>query len=420
MVCGSCLRDNALANALLKLGCEVSLIPTYTPVRVEGDDASMDRVFFGGINVYLQQKFTLFRHVPRFLDRPLDYPALLRRVASGGIETNARMLGELTVSMLQGSQGKQAKEVARLVDFLKSIRPQVINLTNVLIGGAIPAMKAGLRIPLVVTLQGDDLFLNQLADRYRSTALELISQVVPQVDGFIVFSRYYGDYMSELLGLPEERIHRLPLGVDLEGFPTTPRSGLDGSPRRIGYLARVCPEKGFDRLVDAFIELKQLPDMGDVVLDTAGWMDASNSGFLKIQQKKIEEAGLADVFHYRGVLDRLQKIEFFQTLTLFSVPSVYREPKGLYVLESLASGVPVVQPRHGAFPELLERSGGGVLVRPGDLSHLVQELADLLRSPQRIAQLGRQGHANVHRHLNSRKMAEATLQVYRRLIGDQV
>ena len=415
MICGSCLRDNSLANALLEMGCEISLIPTYTPVEFEGENASVNRVFFGGINVYLQQRFRLFRQLPTFLDRPLDYPALLKWVASGRIETAAPMLGDLTVSMLRGVRGNQAKEVLRLVNFLRSLRPEIVNLTNVLIGGMIPEIKSDIGVPVVVTLQGEDLFLEQLSQKHRDRALELISEIIPHVDGFIAFNQYYRDHMSNLLGIPKDRIYCLPLGVDIGGFPSVLPSKQKGSSRRVGYLARICPEKGYGELVDAFIQLKQLPDMGDVVLDTAGWMDLSNPGFLKEQQAKIDRAELGEFFRYRGILNREQKISFLQKLTIFSVPSIYREPKGLYVLEALASGVPVVQPNHGAFPELLRLTRGGVLVRPGDMSSLVQEMAGLLRSPSQVELLGKRGHSNVHQHLTARKMAERTLELYRHI-----
>ncbi len=136
MICGSCLRDNALVTALQKLGCDAVLIPTYTPLRLDEEDVSLNQVFFGGINVFLQQKSALFRRLPRSLDRALDHPALLKKVAAGSIPTEARLLGDLALSMLRGSDGYQAKEVERLVDFLEEvIQPHMVNLTNMLIAG---------------------------------------------------------------------------------------------------------------------------------------------------------------------------------------------------------------------------------------------------------------------------------------------
>jgi len=78
MYCGTCLQDNTLAAALRARGCDVLLVPLYTPIRTDETDVSLDRVFYGGINVYLQQKSALFRHTPWLFDRLLDLPALLR------------------------------------------------------------------------------------------------------------------------------------------------------------------------------------------------------------------------------------------------------------------------------------------------------------------------------------------------------
>src|SRR3954447_10334580 len=99
MFCGSCLHDNTLVAALTRLGHDALLIPTYTPIRTDEDDVSQKRVFFGGINVYLQQKFAFFRHTPWLLDRLFDWPRLLRWVARFAVKTQAQELGELTVSM---------------------------------------------------------------------------------------------------------------------------------------------------------------------------------------------------------------------------------------------------------------------------------------------------------------------------------
>ena len=77
MYCGSCLRDNTLAAALIEAGHDALLIPTYTPIRTDDENVSQPRIFFGGLNVYLQQKTGLFRHTPRWFDRLLDF--LFRR-----------------------------------------------------------------------------------------------------------------------------------------------------------------------------------------------------------------------------------------------------------------------------------------------------------------------------------------------------
>src|SRR6266576_6343164 len=102
MFCGSCMHDNTLVAELIHQGHDALLIPTYTPIRTDETDVSQKRVFFGGINVYLQQKLSLFRHTPWFLDRLLDQGWLLRLASRFAVKTEARELGALQVSMLQG------------------------------------------------------------------------------------------------------------------------------------------------------------------------------------------------------------------------------------------------------------------------------------------------------------------------------
>ena len=164
MFCGSCLHDNALAKALHTDGWDVMLVPFYTPIRTDEQDVSVDQVFFGGINVYLQQKIPFFRYLPSLFDRVLDNPKLIRRVTKNAIETDAKMLGSLALSMLKGAQGNQRKEVQRVCKWLVGEQPDLIVISNILVAGFVPALKMQLDVPVLVTLQGDDLFLDGLTD----------------------------------------------------------------------------------------------------------------------------------------------------------------------------------------------------------------------------------------------------------------
>lgn len=420
MFCGSCMHDNTLAAALTRIGVDVQLIPTYTPIRTDELDVSVDRVFFGGVNVFLQQKFVLFRHLPPLIDRLFDQPRFLRWVTSRGIEVNPKELGALTVSMLRGKHGHQRKEVHRLCRWLaSSARPDLIIMTNLLIGGCIPEIKRALNVPVLVTLQGDDVFLDSLPEPYRQQAMEQIARLIDSVDGFLVHSRFYAEAMREYFGLPPERIYQVPLGIDTNDFlPFRDRSARKPSdpPRRVGYLARLSPEKGLHILVDAFIDLRRRTGFEDVQLRVAGWLGNEHRQYAEAEFAKLRAAGLQDAFHYEGVVDRAGKIALLSGLDVFTVPTTYRDPKGLFVLESLAAGVPVVQPHHGAFPELLEITGGGCLVEPGDPRALADQLAGLLNDPQRRLAMGTSAQAIVHQHLNSRCMAEGTAAVLRRFV----
>ncbi len=418
MYCGSCMHDNTLASALARQGVDIQLIPLYTPIRTDEDDFSIDRVFFGGINVYLQQKIPLFRWLPSLLDRWFDSPRLIRWATAGAGDTSPKELGSLAVSMLKGTSGYQRKEVRKLCTWLaKSVQPHLVTLTNMLIAGCVPAIKESLGIPVLVTLQGDDVFLDDLIEPYKSQAFEEIHTLVDYVDGFIVNTRYYADLMSEYFKIPPEKFRIVPLGIDTTDFQQFADSDAsdrrNGEPPTIGYLARLAPEKGLHVLVDAFINLRLREEMQDARLKIAGWLGEKNRGYVETEFAKLRNAGLDAAFEYIGEVDRSGKIDFLSRIDVLSVPSVYQDPKGLYVLEALAAGVPAVQPSHGAFPELSERWQGCGLVPAEDPDALANELHRLLMDRQMIGELGQAGCRRIHESGNADVMATAMVDVYR-------
>jgi glycosyltransferase involved in cell wall biosynthesis len=420
MICGSCLHDNTLVSALLARGHDALLIPTYTPLVTDEPNVSQKRVFFGGINVYLQQKSALFRHTPWFLDRLLDWPRLLRWVSRFAVKTEAQQLGALQVSMLKGEHGYQRKEIDKLLLWLQEeVKPEIVNLTAVLLSGLAPELKERLKVPLVASLQGDDIFLESLPPQFRTESLALIRENAKHIDGFLATSAYYADFMAGYLGLPRERIHVVHPGLNLKGHAAESASAKLAAAQRpltIGYLARICPEKGFHVLVEAFKLLRQLPGAPACRLRVSGWLGANQRAFFEEQRKKLEQAGLAADFEHVESPDHASKVRFLQSLDVLSVPTVYREPKGLYVLEAWANFVPVVQPRHGSFPELIEATGGGVLVRPEDPADLARALRELLENPEQRAELGRRGFAAVRERFHAAAMAENTLRVYEKYL----
>jgi glycosyltransferase involved in cell wall biosynthesis len=373
-------------------------------------------VFLGGINVYLQQKLAVFRHTPWSLDRLLDFPALLRWISRFAVKTQAEDLGDLTISVLKGEHGYQRKEIDKLVQWLATeVKPQLITLTNVLLSGLVGPLKARLRVPVVAMLQGDDIFLEALPEKYRRECIALIAEHCRGIDGFIATSRYYADFMAGYLGTPRERTDVVYPGLNLKGFAA--RGFEDGRPLTVGYFARVCPEKGFHVLADAFRILCELPGSPPVRLRASGWLGENNRPFFQDVHGRLKDGGLADRFEYVEAPDHASKVRFLAGLDLLSVPTVYREPKGLYVLEALASGVPVVQPRHGSFPELVELTGGGLLVNSEDPHDLARGLRELLDDAERRRELGRRGREAVLGRFTAEHMARATVDVYRKYLS---
>jgi glycosyltransferase involved in cell wall biosynthesis len=415
MYCGSCLRDNALAAELLARGHDVVLSPVYTPTRTDERNVSQGHVLFGGISVFLEQHAAIFRHTPRLLDRLWDADWVIRLASKRQIKVDAKSLGELTVSMLRGEDGFQRKEISKMLDWLATERKfDVVNLPYTLLIGLAAPLGRELRVPICCTLQGEDLFLDGLGEPYRQQSLDLIRAASVHVDAFLPVSRFYQEFMPGYLGVPRDKMRLIPLGINTDGY--TPRRRPRGDTFTIGYFARVAPEKGLHVLAEAYRRLRARPGVGRSRLVAAGYLAPEHQAYLDGIKAKMAEWGLAEQFEYRGELDRAGKIAYLQSLDVMSVPATYAEPKGIFLLEAMANGVPVVQPRRGAFPEIIESTGGGLLVEPDDEEALAEGLLTIWRDPARAAALGEAGAAGVREHYSAGRMAEEAEAAYRGVI----
>ena len=418
MYCGSCLRDNALAAELLKQGHDVLLVPIYTPTLTDEENVSQHRVFFGGISVYLEQHVPMFRHTPKLFDRLWDSEAALKMVARRSIAVNPQSLAEMTISMLKGEDGYQRKELDKLIAWLKSeSQPDVVNLPNSLLIALAGPIKRELNLRVLCTLQGEDLFIDGLGEPYRSEALQLIRSNVQFVDGFLAVSEFYARRMCRDLRIPESKMHVVPLGINFDGYEKRERGHEKGKPGEstefvVGYLARVAPEKGLHVLADAYRLLRQRTPERRMRLEIAGYLAPEHHEYLAGIERQFSDWGLADEAQYRGVLDRDAKIAFLKSLDVMSVPATYDEPKGMSLLEAMAAGVPVVQPRRGSFQEIIERTGGGLLVEGNDAESLACGLQALIESPSLAAELSGNGYAGVREHYSASNMARRAIEAF--------
>ena len=417
MYCGSCLRDNALARELLSRGHDVTLQPVYTPTVTDEENVSTDRVLFGGVSVYLQQHLGVFRYTPWLLDKLWDSKAFLRFVSKRSIPVDPSGLGALTISTLEGERGFQRKEIEKLLSWLREDPPyDVINLPTALLIGLAEPIKRATGRPLVVTLQGEDLFIDGLPTADRNRAVALIREQVRHVDLFLPVSEYYARYTSERFGIPSEKLRVAPLGVTLRDLEPSARTRAASDPFVVGYFARVAPEKSLHLLAEAYRILRQERGVTGTRLEAAGYLAPEHRTYLADIDSKMKAWGLGGEFHYHGALDRAQKVAFFHSIDVLSVPSTYREPKGLYLLEAMACSVPVVAPNHGAFPEMLAKTSGGLLVRPDDPASFADGLAAIRSRPEQAREMGRNGAAGVKQHYSVAKMADRVLEIYTEMI----
>ena len=284
------------------------------------------------------------------------------------IKVDPKSLGELTVSMLRGEDGFQRKEIGKMLDWLATERPfDVVNLPYTLLIGLAAPLRRALGAPVCCTLQGEDLFLDG--------ARRAVPPAVARSDPRGQRARRRVPSGQPLLRRLHARVPRHPAREDAHR-PARHQHGRLYARRAarpagdeaftIGYFARIAPEKGLHVLAEAYRRLRARPGLGPSRLVVGGLPRARAPGVPgRASRRGWPDWGLADQFEYRGELDRAGKIAFLQGLDVMSVPATYAEPKGMFLLEAMASGVPVVQPRRGAFPEILEQTGGGLLVDAG-------------------------------------------------------
>ena len=384
MYCGNCFRDNALVAELRKLGHKVLMIPLYLPMTLDEEDQSNAPIFFTGVNVYLEQKSALFRRAPKWMHKLLASPFLLKLAGTQAGKTRAEDVGDLTISMLKGEVGNQARELDELIAYLKSQpqKPDVICLSNAMLVGFARKMKAELGSLIVCQLQGEDAFLDSMREPERAEVWETMTDRSLDVDVFIAPSRYFGETMGRRLSLPLEKVEVVPNGINLDGYLIEDPTAATQDPPVLGFFARMCEEKGLHLLVEAFINLKRRESCKQLRLKIGGGCGPGDKAYVDRLRKHMRSEGVLGDVEFHPNLDRKQKQEFFKSLSVLSVPALYGEAFGLYLVEAMASGVPIVQPRHAAFPEIVERSAAG-LIAEANAGALADSIDKILSNPSR-------------------------------------
>ncbi|MBA4386891.1 MAG: hypothetical protein C0404_02855 [Verrucomicrobia bacterium] len=393
--CENCVRDTALVKALRRQGHDVILLPMYLPLTLDDPNIHAGTpVFYGAINTYLKEKVPAMRRAPRFVEKMLDSPGLLEWAAAKAGSTRAQGLEEMTLSILRGDQGNQARELDRMVDWLEAnSRPEIIHLSNSMLLGLAAPLKKRLRVPVVCSLQDEDGWINAMDPEKVELVWKTMSEKAADADAFIAVSRYYADLMVKQLSIPRDKMNVVHVGIDLDGYDQAP---LNFRPPTIGYLSRLTESLGLGFLVEAFLRLKADPELKHIRLRGTGGMTKDDEAFIALIEKRVQKMHWENDIDFVAEFDRRSRQRFIQTLSVMCVPSPAPVAFATHSIEAMACGVPVVEPELGAYPEIIEATGGGLLYDPNDMGMLEESLSRILSDPKYAAELGRKGRKAVH------------------------
>jgi len=223
-----------------------------------------------------------------------------------------------------------------------------------------------------------------------------------EIDRFISPSRYLADRFIAN-GLPADRMHVVPYGMDLRRFDA--RGRRDGPAEfTIGYIGQLIAHKGVDTL------LRSVHALGD---DTR--LVIAGGG---VQAQYLEtlrhELGLEGQVRFAGLVDNRHIAKIHTEVDVVVVPSVWPENAPVVITEAMASGIPVVASDIGGIPELVEHGVTGFLVPPRDVRALAERIDFLRRHPEERRRMGAQAVERIRSH-ELRLQVDRIVEIYESL-----
>lgn len=409
--CQNCMRDNILAAAMQKAGHEVVIVPMYLPMFSDNaENAVKTPIFYGAVNLYLKYRYPVFRKFPDWMMRAFDNPLLLKMAAKGSGSTKSAGLEGMTLDILHGESGNMSGELEKMVYWLSEIeKPDIIHISNALLLGIVKKIKSKMDVKVVCSLQDEHQWVDTMGASFVDKVWNLVAEKAGDVDAFIAVSKYYASKMREKIRIPEEITHLVHLGIETDIYPSRE---VFPATRAVGYISKITEDLGFGILAEAFLILKQNKKFQDLKLYALGGMTWDNRKFIRYWQKQAAVAGWAEDFILEPDFDRNKRIKMLQKLSLLSVPVPEGEAFGTYLLEAMAIGVPVVQPDAGGFPEIINKTGGGIIYSPNDAETLATKLAELLDNKDQIEKLSKQAKSGVRKYFDTKNFVKETIKVY--------
>lgn len=396
--CGNCFRDNLQATALRKAGHDVIIMPLYLPLRQASFQANTP-LFFPATTFYTAQKFFPKRTMPKWLQRLTGSDRMLQLASSLSGTTSAEGMEGMTLAMITGDDPAFHDQVARMIDWIRDQEhPDIIHLSSTLLIGIAKALKAHLTIPIVCSVQDEEVWIDTLAEHHATTAWQGIRENKVYIDRFITTSQYYKTILLQRIpDIPEVEV--VYPGVDRNKYDPDPDCNKYDPPT-IGFFYRMNRLNGLDILAQAFVLLKKRNTIPNLKLKIGGGYTPKDKPFLKTVTRILSPyKSDVDIDHTYSLEHHAR---FFSTITVLSVPLIFEEGVGLYLCEAFAAGCPAVEPATGSFPEIVD--GAGIIYESNTSEALADALEKLLTNESLLAQCRAQAL-----HLSSIRYSDSVL-----------
>ena len=367
--CCNCFRDSLYAQALHNAGCYITIMPLYLPLANESV-YNKTPLFFPATSYYVDQKYFAKWKMPRVFENVLNSPSILRLAASLSGTTSAKGMEQLTLSMIKGDDEVFAKQTNKIIHWIENhAKPDIILLSTSMLIGIAKAIKNHIHIPIVCSLQDEEVWLDGLESRCAREAWESIGKNEIYVDRFITSSEYYKSVV--LSKIPEiKEIDVVYPGVNREKYQTQeyPKDPT------IGFYYRMDYENGLDILAESFIALKKENVISNLKLKIGGGYTRENKKFVHSIQKKLQLLKNDVIWSERYSLD--EHTTFYKDISIICAPLRCNAAFGLYLSEAFAAGRPAVVPDTGSFGEITETAG--ILYKPNASEYLTEALRKIL------------------------------------------
>ncbi|MEA2003625.1 MAG: glycosyltransferase family 4 protein [archaeon] len=435
---GGWIRDSTLVNNIRKAGRDIKYYSTFC--KVYSDEAvRCDGLYFKLRDVLLAHNVPKYYDLPAFpeFESPFRNVSYAEKLSLGKfsmdsfnlerfskkIRSNFDMLVfqfiprdvkekkeyEILRSLEFGADGKLRREVMSFENRLKKDNIRLLNTTSLLWSKVSSDIKENLGIIDVATIQGYDMIYSVYKDEYKKEIESLLRENVKNTDGFIGISEYYSRKASSDLKIPLKKINVIYNGINLEKY--RPVDVKRDKRFIITFLGRMDIKKGGLNLI---VAAKHLIDAGytNFSVNIVGSIDRRDSEYIAILQNYISLFKLSNVIEIKTDVTLDEKINILNKSDVLVYPTLFPEPFGLVPIEAMACGTPVILPDHGAFPEIIRETKGGLLFRSNDTYDLAKKIIILMESEDKRMELSKDGLEAVRQKFGAKLMADKVLKVY--------